>query len=99
MDCLTLRDLRSTGYLLEIECVRCGSIEFRSPAAIQQHPAPSRPANPVQGLQDGRLPAAIGSEEPDEGAVRDEDIDVGDDPTPGNVHRQALDVEAHWVAP
>ena len=39
MDCLTLRDLRSTGYLLEIECVRCGSIEFRSPAAIQQHPA------------------------------------------------------------
>ena len=34
MTCLTLNDLRSTGRMLEIECLRCGALEFRSAASI-----------------------------------------------------------------
>lgn len=34
MTCLTLKDLRSTGNLLLVECVRCGALEYRSASSV-----------------------------------------------------------------
>ena len=34
MTCLTLKDLRLSGRMLEIECVRCGEMEYRSATAV-----------------------------------------------------------------
>ena len=34
MTCLTLNDLRASGRMLEIECLRCGALEFRSATSV-----------------------------------------------------------------
>lgn len=35
MTCLTLKDLRAANRMLEIECVRCGALEYRTAASVE----------------------------------------------------------------
>ena len=44
---------------------------------VEQDPAGRRAVDPVDGLEDGGLPAPVGSEQADEAPVGDRDVDVG----------------------
>ncbi len=71
---------------------------------VEQDPTGDRSVDPVDGLEDGGLAAAVGSEQSHEASVGHGDIDVGHDAPPGDVHRQAPHLQAHvapahWVAP
>jgi hypothetical protein len=67
--------------------------------AVKEHPPGGRPVHPVDGLEDRRLAAPVGPEQPDELPVAHGDADVADDAPPGDVHRHAVQPQAHWVAP
>ena len=35
MTCLTLKHLRAANRMLEIECVRCGALDYRTAASVE----------------------------------------------------------------
>ena len=66
---------------------------------VQQHPPGGRRMHPVDRLEDGGLPAPVRPHQAGEFVVADGQVDSGDDWPPGDVDRQAVQPQAHWVAP
>jgi hypothetical protein len=73
--------------------------ERQQVSAVQEHPPGGGTMDPVDGLEDGRLPAPVRPEQAGEAAVGHPEADVGDDPAAADVHRQAVQLQAHRDAP
>ncbi len=67
--------------------------------SVQQDPPGRRRVDPVDRLEDRRFPAPVRPHQPGEFAVADGQVDPGDDAPPGDVDGQAVQPQAHWVAP
>ena len=55
--------------------------------------------DPVDGLEDGGLAAAVGAEQTHEAAIGHGDVDLVDDAPPADVDGEADQVEAHADVP
>ena len=67
--------------------------------SVEEHPAGRGPMDTVDSLEDRRLPAAVRPEQSNEVPVRNPDVNVADDAPARDVHRQALQLQAHPPAP
>jgi hypothetical protein len=74
-----------------------GATDQFLPTVVEPDPAVRRPVNAGDQVEDGRLPGAIGPDEPDDLALLDAEGKIVDGPESAEVLRQAFGLEKRQV--